>query len=138
LASVQDCYDDPHRRSLTAAPTPHPASLPRPLPIPPATNLTAGVRGSPPDDPTRDGGPTRQPRRRGWARRVPGVAGQVALELAQLLQHCLEIPDAGSDQPAHVGAPLAQRLLVLDQGVGVDDLRRWCDRRAAAVARAPG
>jgi hypothetical protein len=27
LASVRDCYDDPHRRSLTA-PTPHPASLP--------------------------------------------------------------------------------------------------------------
>ena len=48
------------------------ASLPRPLPIPPATNLTAGVRGSPPDDPTRDGGPTRQSSRRGWARRVPG------------------------------------------------------------------
>jgi hypothetical protein len=47
LASVRDCYDDPHRRSLTAAPTPHPASLPRPLPIPPATNLTAGVRGVP-------------------------------------------------------------------------------------------
>jgi hypothetical protein len=75
LASVRDCYDDPHRRSLTAAPTPHPASLPRPLPIPPATNLTAGVRGSPPDDPTRDGGPTRQPSRRGWARRVPGRRG---------------------------------------------------------------
>jgi hypothetical protein len=32
LASVRDCYDDPHRRSLTAAPTPRPASLPRPLP----------------------------------------------------------------------------------------------------------
>jgi hypothetical protein len=32
LASVRDCYDDPHRRSLTAAPTPRPASLPWPLP----------------------------------------------------------------------------------------------------------
>ena len=67
-----------------------------------------------------------------------GVAGEVALELVQLLQHCLEVADAGSDQPAHVGARLAQRLLVLEQGVGVDDLRRWCARRAAAVARAPG
>jgi hypothetical protein len=28
VASVRDCYDDPHRRSLTAAPTPRPASLP--------------------------------------------------------------------------------------------------------------
>jgi hypothetical protein len=32
LASVRDCYDDPHRRSLTAAPTPHPASLASTLP----------------------------------------------------------------------------------------------------------
>ena len=67
-----------------------------------------------------------------------GVAGQARLELVQLIQHCLEVADAGSDQPAHVSDRLAQRLLVLDQGVGVDDLRRWCDRRAAAVARAPG
>jgi hypothetical protein len=28
LASVRDCYDDPHRRNLTVAPTPRPASLP--------------------------------------------------------------------------------------------------------------
>jgi hypothetical protein len=28
LASVRDCYDDPHRRSLMVAPTPRPASLP--------------------------------------------------------------------------------------------------------------
>jgi hypothetical protein len=69
---------------------------------------------------------------------VLGVAGEVALELVQLLQHCLEVADASGDQPAHVGDRLAQRLLVLDQGVGVDDLRRWCDRRAAAVAEAPG
>jgi hypothetical protein len=26
-----DCYDDPHRRNLTAAPTPRSASLPRSL-----------------------------------------------------------------------------------------------------------
>ena len=26
----------------------------------------------------------------------------------------------------------------LEQGVGVDDLRHWCARRAAAVARTPG
>jgi hypothetical protein len=32
LASVRDCYDDPHRRSRTAAPTPRPASLPLLLP----------------------------------------------------------------------------------------------------------
>ena len=34
-----------------------------------------------------------------------GVAGQACLELAQLLQHRLEVADAGGDQPAHVGPP---------------------------------
>jgi hypothetical protein len=138
LASVRDCYDDPHRRSLTAAPTPHPASLPRPLPIPPATNLTAGAaRPRPKAHPRRWSLPGSLVVGGGLIR-CRGVAGEVALELVQLLQHCLEVADADSDQPAHVGARLAQRLLVLEQGVGVDDLRRWCARWAAAVARAPG
>jgi hypothetical protein len=75
LASVRDCYDDPHRRSLTAAPTPRPASLPWSLPSRPSDEPHRWCPRVPPEDPTRDGGPTRQPSRRGWARRVPGCRG---------------------------------------------------------------
>jgi hypothetical protein len=55
------------------------------------------------------------------------------LELAQLIQHCLEVADAGGDQPAHIGDDLAHRLLVLEQGVGVDDLLHALDDLGLAV-----
>jgi hypothetical protein len=42
--------------------------------------------------------------------------------LPQLIQHRLEVADAGGDQPRHVGDRLTHRLLVLEQGVGMDDL----------------
>jgi hypothetical protein len=75
----------------------------------------------------------------GWAHRALGVAGEIGLKLAQLIQHRPEVADAGGDQPAHVGDRLAHRLLVLEQGIGVDDLLHTLDDLGLTIdAMLPG
>src|SRR5215208_527719 len=128
LASTRDCHDDPHRRSHTGGAHSSSRLAPSsPTPVVPVMNLTARVGVSQPKTAperfVRSGNLVVADGLVGcW-----GVAGQARLELAQLLQHGLEVADAGGDQPAHVGDCLAHRGLVLEQGVSSDDLLHALD-----------